>query len=131
MRPSRCSNRKKIASPFCGWTGCKRCRRSTQPNKIPMRRASLVATLFLLVAVGASSVQAAHTVWSGLVMANNVPQPNPVPPELKRIEQTLKDTFGYNQFDIIGQSSKTLRTGEEDWLASSKYFALHVDSKGQ
>ena len=72
---------------------------------------------------------AAETVWSGLVMANNVPEPTPIPAELKGVEETLKHLFGYNQFQVIGQSRQTLKTGEEDWLASSKYFSLHVDSK--
>ena len=55
----------------------------------------------------------------------------PMPPELTRIGQTLKELFGYNQFEVIGQSTKTLRTGQEDWLASSKYFGLHVDARGE
>src|SRR5882672_9113679 len=70
-------------------------------------------------------------VWSGLVIANNVTKPDEIPRELNRIEGTLKALFGYNQFRVIGQSSKTLVTGSEDWLASSKYFSLHVDSKGE
>ena len=74
--------------------------------------------------------EASQTVWSGLVIANNVAQPDAIPTELNRFEQTLKALFGYNQFKVIGQSRKTLVTGSEDWLASSKYFSLHVDSKG-
>lgn len=62
-------------------------------------------------------------------MANNVTQPTPIPPELKSVETTLKHLFGYNQFQVIGQSRQTLKTGEEDWVASSKYFSLHIDSK--
>lgn len=80
---------------------------------------------------GISSASASESVWSGLVIANNVAQPDPIPPEIKRMEETLKALFGYNQFKVIGQSQKTLRTGEEDWLASSKYFSLHVDSRGE
>jgi hypothetical protein len=77
-----------------------------------------------------ASARAAQMVWSGLVMANNVAQPDLVPPELNRLEGTLKELFGYNQFKVIAQSRKALVTGTEDWLAASKYFALHVDSKG-
>jgi hypothetical protein len=87
--------------------------------------------LFLLLAISAVSADAANAVWSGLVIAENVPQPTPIPPELTSLEQTLKDLFGYNQFEVIGQSNKTLKTGEEDWLANSKYFALHVDARGE
>lgn len=96
-----------------------------------MKRLLLVAAIFSLVISGMSSVRAAQKVWSGLVIANNVGEPTAVPDELGKIEKPLKELFGYNQFNIIGQSSKLLRTGDEDWLASSKYFSLHVDSKSE
>ena len=93
---------------------------------------------YLLISVGlalilgsVASARASQMVWSGLVIANNVTKPDEIPPELNRIEGTLKALFGYNQFKVIGQSRKTLVTGSEDWLASSKYFSLHVDSKGE
>ena len=95
------------------------------------RRSILLLSLFVLVLGGTAPLQAAsRTVWSGLVIANNVEKPDAIPSELKPIEDTLKSLFGYNQFQVIGQSRKSLVTGSEDWLASSKYFALHVDSKG-
>jgi hypothetical protein len=93
-------------------------------------QAVLFAICFAL-ATGTPPLYAANTVWSGLVIAENVPQPAPIPPELTKFEQTLKDLFGYNQFEVIGQSDKTLKSGEEDWLANSKYFALHVDARGE
>jgi len=96
-----------------------------------VRRSLLLAGLVTLAMIVAPSATAAHVVWSGLVIAQNVPEPAPIPQELTHIEQTLKSLFGYNQFQVIGQSSKTLRTGQEDWLASSKYFALHVDAQGE
>ena len=79
------------------------------------------------------SVSSAHEneiVWSGLIIAENAEKPQAPPAEIARFEQTLKELFGYNQFEIIGQSRKTLNTGTEDWLASSKHFALHVNNKG-
>lgn len=85
--------------------------------------------LISLCAAISSSDAGSQSVWSGLVIANNVAQPAPMPVELTRIEGELKGLFGYNQFQIIGESRKTLRTGQEDWLAKSKYFALKVDSK--
>src|SRR5436190_17037263 len=97
-----------------------------------MLKALLIAAVVVLaVGVVSSSAEAAHAVWSGLVIAENVPQPAAIPPELTKFEQTLKDLFGYNQFEVIGQSHKTLRTGEEDWLAASKYFSLHCDARGE
>jgi hypothetical protein len=84
-----------------------------------------------LIASAASALQGAETVWSGLVIAENVAQPQPIPPELTRIEGSLRKFFGYNQFQVIGQSQKTLKTGQEDWLATSKFFGLHVDAQGE
>jgi hypothetical protein len=96
------------------------------------RRFYLLTGLILALILGdAASAGASQMVWSGLVIANNVAEPDEIPPELNRIEGTLKAWFGYNQFKVIGQSRKTLVTGSEDWLASSKYFSLHVDSKGE
>jgi hypothetical protein len=92
--------------------------------------------LALIISVVAvmSVVPASHateTVWSGLVMAENVPQPQPIPSELNGIEGSLKRFFGYNQFEVIGQSQKVLKTGQEDWLATSKFFGLHIDARGE
>ena len=43
-------------------------------------------------------------------MATNAPRP-PVPPmEMRHIAGTLSRTFGYNYFNLIGQSRKTLKT---------------------
>ena len=78
-----------------------------------------------------AGLKGAQTVWSGLVIAENVAQPQPIPSELTRIEGSLKKFFGYNQFQVIGQSQKTLKTGQEDWLATSKFFGLHVDARGE
>src|SRR5256885_14779520 len=94
------------------------------------RRRVLLLSLWLALIVGsAETTHGAQTVWSALVMGNNVTQPEETPMELKKIEGTLKELFGYNQFTVIGQSKKSVVTGSEDWLAQSKYFSLHVDSK--
>jgi len=94
------------------------------------RRSLLLLSLWLALILGnAVSASAAQTVWSGLVIANNVPQPDPIPAELRGMEGALKKWFGYNQYKVIGQSRKSLVTGSEDWMAHSKYFSLLVDSK--
>ena len=95
------------------------------------RRSTLLLGVLALMLSGIAPAQAAsRTVWSGLVIANNVEKPDAIPAELRQMEGTLKSLFGYNQFQVIGQSRKALVTGSEDWLASSKYFSLHVDAKG-
>jgi hypothetical protein len=96
-----------------------------------VRRFSFVIAFIALILSAAPGLRAAETVWSGLVIAENVAQPESIPPELTRIERLLKELFGYNQFQVIGQSRKTLKTGQEDWLATSKFFGLHVDARGE
>lgn len=98
---------------------------------MPSRVFLVIASVALMIGAGAVSARGAQVVWSGLVIAENVGQPSAIPPELSGIEQTLKELFGYNQFEIIGQARKTLKTGEEDWLAASKYFSLQVDAQGE
>jgi hypothetical protein len=95
------------------------------------RSLAVVISVLVLTMTAAPASQAAEKVWSGLVMAENVTQPQPIPPELTRIEGLLKRFFGYNEFKVIGQSQKTLKTGQEDWLATSKFFGLHVDARGE
>src|SRR6266513_2747369 len=95
------------------------------------RSLAVVISVLVLTMTAAPASQAAETVWSGLVMAENVMQPQPIPSELTRIEGLLKRFFGYNEFQVIGQSQKTLRTGQEDWLATSKFFGLRVDARGE
>ena len=94
------------------------------------RRVVSWSAVIALILSAASSSAAAHVVWSGLIIAQNDEHPKPIPQELAPYEQTLRELFGYNQFDIIGQSRKTLATGQEDRLATSKYFALRVDARG-
>ncbi len=93
-----------------------------------MRALAPLVLCFALL-VSASGAQAGESVWSGIVIAQNVANPAPMPPELKPFEGTLKAIFGYNQFQVIGQERRRLKTGEEEWLARSKYFSLQVKSQ--
>jgi hypothetical protein len=96
-----------------------------------MGRLSALIPVVVLISTATPGLRGAESVWSGLVIAENIAQPKPIPPELTRIEGSLKKFFGYNQFQVIGQSQKTLKTGQEDWLATSKFFGLHVDARGE
>jgi hypothetical protein len=94
------------------------------------RRSVLLLGIWLaLMVAGTKAATGSQTVWSALVVANNVAQPEETPVELRKLESTLKELFGYNQYIVIGQMRKALVTGSEDWMAQSKYFSLHVDSK--
>src|SRR6185503_5734647 len=96
-----------------------------------MKFRSFLLAVLLALNLSAAGARGAETVWSGLVIAENAAQPAAIPAELSRIEQNLKELFGYNQFQIIGQSTKTLETGQENWIAWSRYFSLQVDGKGE
>ena len=67
---------------------------------------------------------------SGFVVATNARQPRSAPAEVHRLDRTLRRTFGYNQFEVIGQSRSALQRGEASWLAVSKHFSLRVDPRG-
>ncbi|MBA2742883.1 MAG: hypothetical protein H0U43_00955, partial [Chthoniobacterales bacterium] len=94
-----------------------------------MRRLLITPLLALLLVCTVSSADAADTGWSALVIANNSPQPTPIPNELDKLQGTLKRFFNYNQYQVIGQSHEALKTGDKDWQTASKYFSLHVNSK--
>src|SRR3989440_8727042 len=96
-----------------------------------MGRWSALIPVVVLISTATPGLRGAESVWSGLVIAENIAQPKPIPPELTRIEGSLKKFFGYNQFQVIGHSQKVLKTGQEDWLATSKFFGLHVDARGE
>ena len=97
-----------------------------------MRPRLLPSVAIFLVAISiADAALPEQTVWSGLIIASNSPPTEPTPAEITQIEETLRKLFGYSQFKLIGQARKTLKTGQEDWLASSKYFSLQVDSQGE
>lgn len=97
-----------------------------------IRRASLLAAILSL-AVAANGVanRDEQTVWSGIIVVSNSGPADPTPPELAPVAETLRQVFGYNRFHLIAEARKTLKTGEEDWLATTKYFALRVDAQGQ
>ena len=102
-----------------------------------MRRAFfhlLVAIALLVTMVPTASAgrrgRVGKNVWSGLVVATNAPRPRPAPAEIIRLDPTLRRTFGYNQFELIGVSRKALQNGEVNWLASSKHFSLRVNPRG-
>lgn len=95
-----------------------------------MHRLLWLAALTLFFGVSISEVRAEEDVWSGLVLATNAARPKAPPSQMHRLRRTLQRTFGYNQFELIGQSRKTLRSGEENWLATCKHFSLHVDARG-
>jgi hypothetical protein len=96
------------------------------------RRALLLIAIFAI-ALSSNSVatRGEQTVWSGIIIASNSGPPEPTPMELTPLEATLRQLFGYTRLHLIAEARKTLKSGQEDWLATTKYFALRVDARGQ
>src|SRR6266516_3490003 len=89
------------------------------------------ARAFLVVAIafaitGATSLYGAENVWSGLVIAENVAKPQPIPPELTRIEGSLKKFFGLH-VDAQGETEAGYVLNLK--LYKEKELLLETDAK--
>jgi hypothetical protein len=70
-------------------------------------------------------------IWSGLVLATNPAHPSQVPEGLRKYAEKLKNIFGYNQFELVGESSEKMDDPGERWLIPSKDFCLSVKQRSQ
>ncbi|MGB8353216.1 MAG: hypothetical protein WCD79_04960 [Chthoniobacteraceae bacterium] len=77
----------------------------------------------------APASRADETVWSGLVLATTVEHPAEAPLELKKYAGQLKDIFGYNQYQLMGQHVEVMDSPSEHWLIPSKDFSLCVTAR--
>lgn len=92
-----------------------------------MRRIVLLAIFAFILP---RAVPAAEpSVWTGLVLATNVPHPKEAPLELRKFKTKLEKVFGYNQVELIGQHTELMDDPSEHWLIPSKSFSLRVDSR--
>ena len=65
-------------------------------------------------------------IWSGLVLATNNPNPAQAPAPLRQFAAKLKNIFGYNQFELVGEYAEKMDDPYERWLIPSKDFCLSV-----
>ena len=90
---------------------------------------SILAICFLLTCAartGAADVpDGSSAVWSGVVFASNDPHPAQPPPRLRPFESKLRHIFGYNQYELVGESAQRIDPSER-WLMPSKDFSLTV-----
>ena len=99
-----------------------------------MRSLAGVLNLFFVLTIAGAVLeraQAAETVWSGLVIAENVAAARTDSAGIDRIERTLKKFFGYNQFQVIGQSRKDAQDRPGRLACYEQIFRLHVDAQGE
>jgi hypothetical protein len=74
------------------------------------------------------SPTAAPRIWSGLILATNGAHPGQPPEHLRNVAGKLKNIFGYNQFEIVGEYSEKMGDANERWLVPSKDFYMSVQS---
>jgi hypothetical protein len=77
-------------------------------------------------AVVSSGTQPTAAIWSALVLATNDAHPAAAPAKLGKYAAKLKNIFGYNQFELIGEHSERMDEPNEGWLVPSKDFCLSV-----
>jgi hypothetical protein len=100
---------------------------------MPFRRTFLALCLLAsLAGAGANAAVPAASppppphLWSGVILATNPAHPMPAPSRLQRYYGKLKHIFGYNQYDLVGESSQKLDGVNERWLTPSKDFSMSV-----
>jgi hypothetical protein len=71
-----------------------------------------------------AGVQAGDRIWTGLVLATEEEPAKPAPGRIEQFAPTLERTFGYNTFYLLGEKTKDLHDGAEDWLVPSKRIFL-------
>lgn len=65
-------------------------------------------------------------VWGGVILATNNPHPGQPPERVRRYAEKLHHIFGYNQFEVVGESSERLDQPDERWLVPTKDFAISI-----
>jgi hypothetical protein len=71
-------------------------------------------------------------VWTALVLATNADNskaPSPAPVELREFVPKMKKVFGYNQFQLIGSSSKEIGDRTPSRMEPSKSFWMTLTSR--
>lgn len=89
--------------------------------------------LLVVVMLGAAMTRTASaaddSIWSGLVLATNEPAAEvKTSPELKKFSDQLKNIFGYNQYELLGQHTEVMNDQDEHWLIPGKDLYLSVNS---
>lgn len=66
-------------------------------------------------------------IWSGILFGSNQPSPA-LPPPIEQLAPKLRTLFGYRYYQLLGQTTQTIREDKESWLVPSRDFFLKVDN---
>lgn len=81
--------------------------------------------LAVILAFG-SPLHAADRIWSAVVLATRENPPKPPPSRLKAFAGAMEKVFGYNTFYLMGEKTRDIRAGTEEWLVPSKRIYMRV-----
>ncbi len=73
--------------------------------------------------------RADDSIWSAVVLATNEDHPKQAPAELEKYATQLKNIFGYNQYELMGQHVELMNNSAEHWLVPSQHFWMSVQEK--
>lgn len=90
----------------------------------------IFAALMSLGAVPATRAgDAEESIWTALVLATNEKEPAEPPADIAKYAKKLKDIFGYNQYQLLGQRTEPMDSKQEHWLVPSQELFLRAESK--
>jgi hypothetical protein len=87
--------------------------------------------VFVLAVAGvacAPVARGAESIWSGLLLATNEAHPAEPASQVAKFYPKLKNIFGYNQYELMGEHVELMDTPSEHWLIPGKEFSLLVNS---
>ncbi len=85
------------------------------------------AFLWALLAFGAmAGARAEDAIWTALVLATNEHPARAEPRELAHYAGGLRTVFGYNSFYLLGDKTKKILEGSEEWMVPTRQVFLKV-----
>jgi len=97
--------------------------------RLPILSAFWIALITLSSCLG-TNAQAGDRIWSAVVLATRENPAKPPPARLADFAGPLQRIFGYNTFYLLGEKTKDIRAGTEDWLVPSKRIFMKVSVLG-
>lgn len=97
-----------------------------------MRLFRLILPLFSLalpLLLAAAPAHAEDKIWSAVLVAKNVSNPEPPAAELKPVAKRLERVFGYNQFEIVGKATGDLDDDSKISLTPTKTFWMNLQAR--
>jgi len=85
----------------------------------------------LLLMASLSPLAAEDNIWAALVLSTNETPPHEVPRKLQDFAPAIRDIFGYNSLDLLGQTKQPIFASSCDWLAPGSDFFFQITSLEQ